>query len=159
MKNVSLKIRRAHPSDWDIVTRFNVQLAAETEDIRLDPRRARIGVKAVLRDAHKGFYLVAERDGAVVGQLMITFEWSDWRNGWFWWIQSVYVALEHRRTGVIRALFERVRELAKRQNVCGFRLYVDKQNKSAQKVYAAMGMSRANYDFYQVEFGRSKRMM
>jgi GNAT superfamily N-acetyltransferase len=88
---------------------------------------------------------------------MITYEWSDWRHGWFWWIQSVFVRPEHRRTGIIRALFDHIRKIARRQNVCGLRLYVHKANKAAIKTYAALGMSRANYDLYQLEFRAPKR--
>jgi len=128
-------------------------MAWETEGKGLDPETTWLGTKAVLEDAAKGFYLIAEREGLFVGQLLVTFEWSDWRNGTFWWIQSVYVVPEARRTGVYRALHAFVLEKARAEkNVCGVRLYVEKQNERAQATYHAMGMSDAHYDIYEIDF-------
>lgn len=152
-------IRRARLGDAATIAEFNARLAEESEGILLDVNLLRRGVRAVLTDKthRRGFYLVAERGGAMVGQLMITYEWSDWRNGWFWWIQSVYVRPEHRRTGVIRALFDHIQKTARKNNVCGFRLYVDKSNIAGIKTYDALGMERAHYDFYQIELRAPKR--
>lgn len=128
-------------------------MALETEGKALDPETTLLGTRAVLEDPAKGFYLVAEHEGRFVGQLLVTFEWSDWRNGTFWWIQSVYVVPEARRTGVYRALHGFVLEKARAEkDVCGVRLYVEKQNERAQATYRAMGMSAAHYDIYEIDF-------
>jgi len=128
-------------------------LALETEQRRLDLACVTAGVQALLNDPAKGIYLVAECDGALAGQLLITGEWSDWRNGNFWWIQSVYVAEPFRNGGVFRALFEHVREMAKRRDdVCGLRLYVDSGNATARKTYARLGMKRTDYEVFEMDF-------
>jgi ribosomal protein S18 acetylase RimI-like enzyme len=101
-------------------------------------------------DEKKGFYTVAEEGERIVGGLMITFEWSDWRDGWFWWIQSVYILPEYRGRGIYRLLYEFVKELARtKQDVCGFRLYVEKENTHAQKVYERLGMEASYYLMYE----------
>src|SRR6187399_3275693 len=105
---MNLTIRRATPADVPVLVAFNTAIAWETEHKRLDPSVLTAGVRAVLADPTRGFYTVVERDGAVVGQMMITFEWSDWRNGWFWWIQSVYVREDARRSGVFRSLYRHI---------------------------------------------------
>jgi GNAT superfamily N-acetyltransferase len=140
-------VRRGEPADAPVIIDFNARLAEESEGKTLDPARITPGVRAVLADPHKGVYFVAEEPGAgVVGQMMITFEWSDWRNGWIWWIQSVYVRAEARRRGVFRALYEHVLAAARRQpDVIGLRLYVDNDNVAAQETYFRLGMSRSNY--------------
>ena len=132
----------------------NQAMAWETEQKQLDRATLERGVLAVLGDAAKGFYLVAEDEtGEVVGQLMVTFEWSDWRAGTFWWIQSVYVTPAARRSGVYRALYEHVRALANAtEGVCGLRLYVERENTAAQATYAALGMARAHYEMFEVDF-------
>jgi GNAT superfamily N-acetyltransferase len=128
-------------------------MGTETEGILLDRRRLHRGVKAILSDPTKGFYLLAEVDRKIVGQTMITREWSDWRNGNFWWIQSVYVQPAYRRRGVYRALHESVVALGRRRkDVCGVRLYVDRHNTTAQKVYKKLGMKRSNYDMFGEDF-------
>ena len=128
-------------------------MAHETERRRLNPVRVRRGVSALLKDHTKGIYFVAEENGAVVGQLLITYEWSDWRNGNFWWIQSVYVAPEFRQRGVFRALYAHVHRLAtSRREVCGLRLYVDADNLRAQKTYAHLGMAHSHYEIFELEF-------
>jgi GNAT superfamily N-acetyltransferase len=138
---MALTVRPATAADCDTVVEFNRLLALETEHLRLDTDTLRLGVAAVLADPHKGRYLVAERTGEIVGQIMITFEWSDWRNGWIWWVQSVYVRAEDRRSGVFRALFESLSELARADgSVRGLRLYVERDNHAAQAVYARHGM-------------------
>ncbi|MCH7621944.1 MAG: GNAT family N-acetyltransferase [Chloroflexi bacterium] len=147
-----ITIRRAIGSDLETIVDFNSAMARETEGKTLDLGRLRPGVAAVLADGGWGFYLLAEIAGQVAGQLMITTEWSDWRNAYFWWIQSVYVIPEHRRRGVYRALDQQVRAQARlRGNVCGVRLYVDRRNHGAQKVYSSLGMCPSHYDMYEVE--------
>ena len=128
-------------------------LAAETERVELDRDRLLLGVRAVLEDPAKGFYTVAETETTVVGQMMITFEWSDWRNGTFWWIQSVYVHPEYRRRGIFSRLYRNVLDEARNSGtVCGLRLYVEKENKQAQRTYQRLGMQKAIFDMYEVDF-------
>jgi GNAT superfamily N-acetyltransferase len=125
----------------------------ETEQRRLDPERIRPGVAAVLEDPARGIYFVAEVDANVAGQTLITYEWSDWRNGNFWWIQSVYVAEAHRGRGVFRALFEHVHAAAKaRPDVCGVRLYMDAHNDRARQAYERLGLKRTNYEMFETDF-------
>lgn len=146
-------IRRATLADLDSIVGFNAAMAQETEGKALELPRLRDGVTAVLRREDLGFYLLAELDGQAVGQLLVTTEWSDWRNAFFWWIQSVYVQPEHRRRGVYRALDQQVRlEASRSGNVCGVRLYVDRENAVAQQVYQDLGMSQSRYYMYEVEF-------
>lgn len=148
-----IEVRRAVPADLEAVVAFNLAMALETEGKSLEPDRLRQGVKEVLDGGQRGFYLLAEMNRRVVGQLLITDEWSDWRNGYFWWVQSVYVATDCRRRGVYRALENLVRDEARRQgNVCGLRLYVDRDNHIAQQVYTSLGMSPSRYDMYEIEF-------
>ncbi len=146
-------IRLANAGDVSMLAQNHRAMALETEGKTLDTETTRKGTQAVIEDAAKGFYLVAEREGVTVGQLLVTFEWSDWRTGTFWWIQSVYVAEGARRTGVYRALHDHVLAKAREdKNVCGVRLYVDKDNARAQATYAALGMSPAHYDFFEIDF-------
>lgn len=148
-----LTFRRAAPPDLAAIVESNRALALETEGKALDAATLERGVAALLADEGKGFYLLAERAGQFVGQLMVTYEWSDWRNGTFWWIQSVYVSAAARRTGVYRSLYARVLEMAREVGgVCGVRLYVDTANARAQATYAALGMQRAHYELYEVDF-------
>ena len=151
---MSTKTRLAVAADAATITAFNAAMALETEHKTLDPLRLRAGVEALLADPRKGVYFVAEADGAVVGQMMITLEWSDWRNGTFWWIQSVYVRPENRGQSVYRRLHEFVEAEARRDpSVCGLRLYVEQDNHRAQRTYAALGMRRTGYQVYESEFG------
>jgi ribosomal protein S18 acetylase RimI-like enzyme len=139
-------IRAARPADAPVVIEFNRLLASESEGKDLDPALLTPGVEAALADRHKAIYFLAEEGGAVAGQMMITYEWSDWRNGWFWWVQSVYVRPEQRRRGVFRELFEHVRDRARQDpEVIGLRLYVDNGNQAAQETYARLGMKPAGY--------------
>ena len=145
-----LTIRRATPADAEGIAVFNEAMARETEGKTLDPATIRSGVRELLARPDLGFYLVAEEGGAFVGQLMITFEWSDWRSGLFWWIQSVYVPPEHRGRGVYRALHARVREMAREAGgVCGLRLYVEKENASAMETYRRLGMHETYYRLFE----------
>jgi GNAT superfamily N-acetyltransferase len=147
-----MKIRKARLAHCPIIAEFNTRLAWETEKLKLDAPTIRRGVHAVLKDATKGIYFVAEVDGAVVGQLLITCEWSDWRNGNFWWIQSVYVAAVHRQSGVFRQLFAHVQKLAtSHRNVCGLRLYVEKNNHRAQRTYTSLGMTKTHYEVFETD--------
>lgn len=149
----AIRIRRAAPADAAFIAASNAAMALESEGRTLDAATLRAGVTAVLADASLGFYLLAEIDGQPAGQLMVTFEWSDWRNGLFWWIQSVYVRPEYRRQGVYRALHHYVQSAAKDAgNVCGLRLYVEFDNTAAQAVYRQMGMSPTSYYIYETEF-------
>jgi ribosomal protein S18 acetylase RimI-like enzyme len=128
-------------------------MARETEHRDLDSDVVAAGVAALFDEPSRGGYHVAERDGEIVGSLMLTREWSDWRNGEFWWIQSVYVVPEARRQGVFRALYDDVLERARETDgVCGVRLYVEKENGPALEVYDAVGMSRTSYRLYEVDF-------
>ena len=146
-------IRAATLRDRDVIARFNIEMALETEGKRLDPATVARGVTGLFEKAERGFYLLAERDRQVIGQLMVTFEWSDWRDGNFWWIQSVYIVPSERRTGVFRALYDSVLANARRSaNVCGLRLYVDADNHSAQRTYQSLGMNEAHYRLYEVDF-------
>jgi ribosomal protein S18 acetylase RimI-like enzyme len=148
---MDLTIRRATPADEAVLTAFNAALAWETEHKRLDEAVLRRGVRAVFADPAKGFYTVAERAGEVVGQVMVTFEWSDWRDGWFWWIQSVYVRADARRGGVFRALFAEVlRRAAADPGVIGLRLYVERDNVKAQETYRGLGMADAPYFMHEI---------
>ena len=150
---MTLTIRKAEPRDAETVARFNTAMALETEHLQLDPVRVRAGVEGLLAGQSRGFYLLAESEGRVAGQLMITYEWSDWRNGVFWWIQSVYVDQDYRRLGVFRQLYRRVEELAVQAgDVCGIRLYVERENHRAQDVYRKLGMKPTAYEVYETDY-------
>jgi len=140
-----LAIRRATAADAATVVEFNRLLAEESEGKMLDTAILASGVQAVLADPHKGIYFVAEEDGRILGQTLITYEWSDWRNGWIWWIQSVYVRPEARQRGVFRSIYEHILETARREGCAGIRLYVDDHNQRAHETYYRLGMKRAGY--------------
>jgi GNAT superfamily N-acetyltransferase len=147
-----MKIRLANLSDAPVITDFNLRLALETEDLRLDPACVARGVAALLKDPAKGLYYLAVVDSVVAGQLMITYEWSDWRNGNLWWIQSVYVKEEFRQRGVFRALFEHLRQLAQQQqDVRALRLYMHADNVRARRSYERLGMSRTKYEVFELD--------
>ena len=148
---MTLTIRRATPADEPVLVAFNTAIAWETEHKKLDASVLSAGVRAVLADRSRGFYTVAERDGEVVGQMMITFEWSDWRNGWFWWVQSVYVRADARRGGVFRALYKAIEaQAAADLSVIGLRLYFETDNARAQATYRSLGMSDTTYGMMEV---------
>ena len=133
-----------------LLAEFNAAMALETEGKELLPEVVGAGVRSLLGRSASGFYLVAEADGQVVGSLLVTKEWSDWRNGDFWWIQSVYVRPSWRRQGIYKRLYRHVQELAaKDPAVCGFRLYVERDNKQAQGTYRALGMSETHYKVFE----------
>jgi len=140
-----LRIRIATIEDATTIADFNTRLAHETEHLALDGATLEAGVGAAIADPLKATYYLAEIDGKVAGQLMITHEWSDWRNGDMWWIQSVYVAADFRRRGVFKALYEHVREAARKSGAAGIRLYVERENQKAQDTYRKLGMSMTPY--------------
>jgi GNAT superfamily N-acetyltransferase len=150
-------IRPARPADEAVVVAFNAALATESEDHVLDPAVLGPGVRAALADPARCRYYVAERGGRVVGQTMVTYEWSDWRNGWIWWIQSVYVLPEARAAGVFRALHARIEAEARAEGAVGLRLYVFDGNRRAQEVYARLGMRDARYRVLEQMFGGGGR--
>ncbi|MBN9118136.1 MAG: GNAT family N-acetyltransferase [Planctomycetes bacterium] len=148
---MTLTVRRATPADEPVLVAFNTAIAWETEHKKLDPAVLAAGVRAVLADPSRGFYTVAERDGEVVGQMMVTFEWSDWRNGWFWWVQSVYVREDARRGGVFRALYRATADRAAADpTVIGLRLYFETDNARARETYRSLGMVDTTYGMMEV---------
>ena len=150
-----MKIRSAEWLDAEIIARFNCRLASETEGRKLDPDLVLQGVHGMLEFPERGNYFVAELDGNVIGQTLITYEWSDWRNGDFWWIQSVYVAAGFRKKGVFRKLYQHIRDAAEaRRDVCGLRLYVEAENENARRAYERLGMKNTPYRLYGLEFNR-----
>ena len=143
-------IRRALAQDADELAEFNINMARETEGIELKADVIGAGVRSMIENPQRGFYLVVELDNGIQASLMVTNEWSDWRNGNFWWIQSVYVRPEYRRQGLYRELYARVKELAEQEpGVCGFRLYVERDNHAAQETYQALGMQETDYRIYE----------
>ena len=157
-----LTIRPARPDDLDRLVEFSAAMARETEGRTLDRDRLRRGTLAVLQSPEKGFYLVAEgsskAERPMLGQLMVTYEWSDWRNATFWWIQSVYVIPSWRRRGVYRQIHESVvAEARSRPDVCGVRLYVEADNTTAQMVYRRVGMLPSSYCVFEKDFVLPKK--
>ena len=148
MNNV--KIRNANLKDTGVIAEFNKAMALETENKILDYKVLLQGVTSVLKKPELGFYVVAELNNKVVGCLMITTEWSDWRNGVYWWIQSVYIHPEHRRCGIYSKMYEHIKIIAaENSQVCGFRLYVDQENEIAQQGYVSLGMKKTNYLLFE----------
>ena len=148
-----LLIRKGELKDLDILVEFNQALIYETEKKELPVNVITGGVETLLKTPSLGFYLLAEKNNQVVGSLMITTEWSDWRNGLYWWIQSVYVHQNFRRQGIFKTLYQFVKKQAENQEsglkVCGFRLYVEHENTVAQKTYQALGMKESHYHIYE----------
>jgi ribosomal protein S18 acetylase RimI-like enzyme len=143
-------IRQAQEKDTDTIAGFQLRLAQETEDIKLELTIVLRGVKALLDDPSKGSYYVAEKDGTVAGCFLITFEWSEWRNGTVWWLQSVFVDKKFRNQGVFKKMYEYVMErISADPTLLGLRLYVDKSNGSAQNVYASLGMNGDHYTVFE----------
>ena len=147
-----MNIRTAQPADAASLIDFNQAMAKETESKHLDNSVLSRGVNKVFLDSNKGFYVVAEEAGEIIGGLMVTYEWSDWRDGWFWWIQSVYILPTARGRGLYRQMYEFVKDRAREKgDVCGFRLYVETDNTHAQSVYEKFGMSASHYLMYEEE--------
>jgi L-amino acid N-acyltransferase YncA len=143
-------IREATPQDIPSIIDFQLKMALETEHITLDIGSLSQGLHRVFKDPSKGRYYVAQEDIEIVGCLMTTYEWSDWRNGTVLWIQSVYIAEEHRGKGVYRRMYAHVQELVKSDSsLKGIRLYVDTSNKNAQTVYQQLGMNGDHYRVYE----------
>ncbi|MCX5722567.1 MAG: GNAT family N-acetyltransferase [Nitrospirae bacterium] len=152
-----LTVRLARPDDAATIASFSAAMALETENRRLDLDRLQAGTAALLDSPERGFFMVAELEQAgrrlLLGQLMITYEWSDWRNGVFWWIQSVYVDQAWRRQSVFLRMHETVMTRAKTSsNVCGVRLYVEESNSTAQAVYRRVGLAPSSYAIFETDF-------
>ncbi|HEY6288735.1 MAG TPA: N-acetyltransferase [Nitrospiraceae bacterium] len=152
-----LNVRFARPEDAATIVSFSAAMALETEGRRLDLDRLYDGTIALLESPDRGFFMVAELEQAddrrLLGQLMITYEWSDWRNGAFWWIQSVYVDPAWRRQSIFRRMHETVMATAKTSpNVCGVRLYVEENNGAAQAVYRKVGLTPSSYAIFETDF-------
>ena len=135
--------------DIEVITGFQIAMALESEGTVLDPERVHSGVTAVMEDESKGRYIIAKAEDRPVASLMITREWSDWNNGWYWWIQSVYVMPEYRDQGIFRSMYAKVTDMAKEQKIAQVRLYVDRHNTNAQKVYQKLGMEECHYLMYE----------
>lgn len=147
-----MKIRRATVEDVNIIAEYNYNLAFETEDKKLNMEILEEGVRNLIKDENKGVYHVCEIDGKVIGQIMYTFEWSDWRNGTFLWVQSVYVNKNYRGKGVFKSLYNHIKSMCdNNDNICGIRLYVERENYIAQKTYSNLGMKECNYHMYEYE--------
>ncbi len=154
---MTIRIRDATPADVSTIADYNSRLAEETEETRLDPTRINPGVKELLADPSKGRYWLAISGDQAVGQIAVSYEWSDWRNGMIWWIQSVYVHEDHRRRGVYSSLYQHIESLAQSDSkVIGIRLYVEKENKRAQQTYGKLGMNMTNYQVMQRLFAHDK---
>jgi GNAT superfamily N-acetyltransferase len=144
-----IKIRKALPSDAETIIDFQQKMAWETEQMHLIPEIISKGVKAVFTNPSRGQYWVTEDKNVVIASLLITYEWSDWRNANVWWFQSVYVLPEFRRTGIFRSMYSHIKNEADRENVAGLRLYVETNNKGAQNTYEALGMESLHYKMYE----------
>lgn len=146
-----MELRLAKPSDIDIIAINNNLMALETEGKELGMEVVTNGVKGVFDKPERGFYLVAEINGKVAANLMITYEWSDWRNSNIWWIQSVYVIKEHRRKGLYKALYAEIKQMAKLEGIKVIRLYVEEENTVAQTTYKNLGMQHSYYHLYEAD--------
>jgi GNAT superfamily N-acetyltransferase len=149
IKKSMISIRKAVPSDAPWITDFQLKMASETEGITLDYETVTEGVNGVFLESSRGQYYVAEDSGKLIASLLITYEWSDWRNCNVWWFQSVYVTPDYRRQGIFRKMYTHVRNLAEEQDIAGLRLYVETRNSRARKTYEALGMSSEHYSFYE----------
>lgn len=148
--NTNICIKPASIEDAPLIVAWQMKMALETENLVLDQNKVTNGVNAVFRNPEKGFYLIAILGETRCGSLMITPEWSDWRNAWVWWIQSVYVLPEFRKTGVFNAMYSYIRhKVSERDDVSGIRLYVDISNHSAQEVYSRIGMNGGHYRTFE----------
>ena len=149
----ALSVRTGQEKDIDTLVKFNIAMAWETEQKQLSSPIVTQGVQMLFKNPHYGFYIVAEIADEVVGCCMVTYEWSDWRCGLFWWIQSVYVEREFRRQGVFSKLYEFLKDKASREpNVCGLRLHVEHSNLVGQDTYAGVGMEEVSYKLYEESF-------
>ena len=150
-KYLNVIIRKANKNDIEKITNNNLLLALESENKSIDYNTVYNGVKNLIDDETKGFYLVIEKNNKVIGQLMITYEWSDWNNTFIWWIQSVYVDKLNRKKGVFNNLIKSIKKLAKENDIKNLKLYVYKNNIDAINVYERVGMSKEFYDIYKID--------
>ncbi|MCE5346964.1 MAG: GNAT family N-acetyltransferase [Bacteroidales bacterium] len=144
-----IKIRKATPEDILPIIDFQQKMAWETEQLTLVPETVSKGVSAVFKNPSLGQYWISEDEGNVIASLLITYEWSDWRNSNVWWIQSVYVIPAYRRNGIFRSMYSHIRSEAGKQGIAGLRLYVETKNSRAQKTYEALGMQSKHYKMYE----------
>ena len=151
--DLDLTITRGKASDIDAIVRFQADMAMESEGTMLDMDRLTLGVTSAINDEQKGTYLVARANDTPIGSLMVTREWSDWNNQWYWWIQSVYVMPEYRNQGVYRAMYTTLKDMAKENGVSQVRLYADRTNHSAQQVYRRLGMTESHYLMFEETIG------
>ena len=147
-----IQINNADFDDVTIIADFNRRMAKETENLDLDETVILNGVKNLMQMPDLGFYIVARVDNSARGCLMISKEWSDWRNGLIWWIQSVYIHPDYRRMGIFREMYQFISDFAKKQKVIGLRLYVEHNNSVAQKTYQKLGMKKSDYHLYEQIF-------
>jgi len=145
-----INIRRAHRSEAEKIAQYQVLMAKESEGMKLDYETVLRGANAVFDDSQKGFYLAAEYEGVIVGSLLITLEWSDWRAQTLYWIQSLYVEPAFRRKGVFRSMYKFLKdEIAELGDIAGIRLYVDLGNTGAIRTYEALGMNGEHYQLFE----------
>lgn len=149
MKNPDYTIVRGEVDDIESIVQFQAKMAMESEGTTLDLEKVAKGVTAAMNDESKGIYWVAKVNGKAIGSLMVTREWSDWNNEWYWWIQSVFVLPDYRKHGVYKAMYSTLKEVAKENKVSQIRLYVDKTNHPAQQVYQRLGMHESHYLMYE----------
>ena len=149
MKNLDYTIARGKVDDIESIVQFQAKMAMESEGTTLDQVKVTKGVTAAMNDESKGIYWIAKVNGEAIGSLMVTREWSDWNNEWYWWIQSVYVLPEYRKHGVYKAMYSTLKEVARENKVSQIRLYVDKTNHPAQQVYQRLGMHESHYLMYE----------
>lgn len=153
MGNINFVVSRGEVCDIDTIVQFQADMAMESEGCVLNKEKVTKGVTAAMLDDSKGIYWVAKYEGRTIGSLMITREWSDWNNEWYWWIQSVYVTPAYRKQGVYKAMYQKVKDAAKENNVSQIRLYADKINISAQKAYQSLGMHKSHYLMFEEDLG------
>ncbi|MEE1288630.1 MAG: GNAT family N-acetyltransferase [Bacteroidaceae bacterium] len=148
-EQTNLAITRGEACDIESIVRFQADMAMESEGTTLDREKLAKGVTAAINDESKGIYLVARAGGKAIGSLMLTREWSDWNNQWYWWIQSVYVMPEYRKKGVYKAMYATLKQMARESGVAQIRLYADKTNLPAQQVYRRLGMEESHYLMFE----------
>ena len=151
--DLDLTITQGKASDIDTIVRFQADMAMESEGTMLDIDRLTLGVSSAINDEQKGIYLVARANDTPIGSLMLTREWSDWNNQWYWWIQSVYVMPEYRKKGVYKAMYATLKDMAQENGVSQIRLYADRTNLSAQQVYQRLGMRESHYLMFEETIG------
>ena len=147
--DIDLTITLGKASDIDAIVRFQADMAMESEGTMLDMDRLALGVTSAINDEQRGIYLVARAEGKPIGSLMLTREWSDWNNQWYWWIQSVYVMPEYRKKGVYKAMYTTLKDMARENGVSQIRLYADRTNLAAQQVYKKLGMHESHYLMFE----------